>query len=297
MWPALFLSRWGRKSWLVWSRFWFGQKDLRPLHLARIVVALCIFVHYLFLLPWVGELFGPLGWIPRNVAGEWSGAAGQNAMLNLFGTETATYILYGILLLSAAAIVLNRAVFIAKWLLFLSHLVLLHCNPVIQYGADRLAANLLVLLALAPANLNAAPRSRASARWGSACLRLVQILLCVMYFVTGLHKIHGDPWWEGNALWIALTNHEFNRFPLHFLAANYWLANLLTFTMPLVEIAYPFLMANRRTRFGTLIAISALHLGICISMGMIYFSFISIAANLVWLDRFPKKRYLPGTIS
>src|SRR5262249_3144580 len=44
----------------------------------------------------------------------------------------------------------------------------------------------------------------------NVAIRLLQVHLCIIYLVSGVSKLLGRAWWEGNAIWIAMTNYEFS---------------------------------------------------------------------------------------
>jgi predicted DCC family thiol-disulfide oxidoreductase YuxK len=86
------------------------------------------------------------------------------------------------------------------------------------------------------------------------------------------------------------TNEFYNRLVLDVLASQYWLVNVATYSTVLIELAYPFLIWQRRTRPYLLAAAIFLHLQFATFMGMPYFSFVMIMGHMSfvrpeWLTR------------
>ena len=98
-------------------------------------------------------------------------------------------------------------------------------------------------------------------------------------------------WWSGDAVWSVFTTSEFyNAAVVDLLAHQYWLVNIATHTTILIEIAYPFLIWQRRTRPYALAAAITLHVLLATLMGLIYFSFVMIMGHMSfmrpqWLHR------------
>ena len=64
-------------------------------------------------------------------------------------------------------------------------------------------------------------------------LRLMQIHFCIIYMSSGLSKLQGGAWWNGNALWGTMANPEFAPLQsgwyleaLRFLGQHRWLFEL-----------------------------------------------------------------------
>jgi predicted DCC family thiol-disulfide oxidoreductase YuxK len=126
--------------------------------------------------------------------------------------------------------------------------------------------------------------------WTGACTRLMQIQMAVLFLYSGLSK-RADDWWNGDALWLVLTTNEYyNPVVVDLLARQYWLVNVATYATILIEVAYPFLIWQRRTRPYMLAAAIVLHLQFAIFLGLFYFAFVMIMGHLSflrpeWLER------------
>jgi predicted DCC family thiol-disulfide oxidoreductase YuxK len=181
-------------------------------------------------------------------------------------------------------------------------------NPILPYGVDKILACLLIILCFAPIGramsldrvraVREAKRSslgatlpRYASPWAGACTRLMQIQMAVLFFYSGVEKIKGDDWWLGNAIWLVFTTNEFyNRVLLDLFASHYWLVNVATYLTILIEISFPFLIWQQRTRPYLLAAAIFLHLQFATFMGMPYFSFVMVMGHMSfvrpqWLAR------------
>jgi Vitamin K-dependent gamma-carboxylase len=118
-------------------------------------------------------------------------------------------------------------------------------------------------------------------------LRLFQVHFCLIYINSGISKLQGGAWWNGEAIWQTMSNYEFTpvRFDLYtqfltFLAGSLPLWHLVLiagdlFTIAL-EIGLPFLIWYPRWRPVMLIGSVMLHTGIAMTMGMTSFSLLMI---------------------
>jgi len=122
--------------------------------------------------------------------------------------------------------------------------------------------------------------------------RVLQLHLCVIYFFSGLAKCLGNGWWDGSNIWRALIRPPFNIIDPEILVRWKYLFPVAGIFICMLEIGYPFLIWNRKTRKTWLICICGMHLGIGLMMGMYLFALIMIVLNvaafgpgLVRLDR------------
>ena len=104
----------------------------------------------------------------------------------------------------------------------------------------------------------------------------MQVHLCVIYLAAGLDKAMGRQWWNGEAIWQAVSQPVFSTFDLSWLARYSWIPMLAGWGTLVVEIGYVFLIWPRRTRKVWCIATIGLHLGIGLFMGLVFFSSVMI---------------------
>ena len=161
------------------------------------------------------------------------------------------------------------------------HLSLVTSGFASFYGVDQLANTFLFYLFLFPSGRawTFASRPASSRREETipvGCLRVMQFHLCVIYLAAGLDKAMGRQWWNGEAIWQAVSQPVFSTFDLSWLARYSWIPMVAGWGTLVVEIGYVFLIWPRRTRKVWCIATIGLHLGMALFMGLVFFSSVMI---------------------
>ncbi|MDM5450881.1 HTTM domain-containing protein [Peribacillus simplex] len=119
------------------------------------------------------------------------------------------------------------------------------------------------------------------------------VQLCILYLNSSLYKVMGEPWQNGTALYYILQVKEFN-LP--------WISNLIlssdilivfgTYFTVMLQVAFPFLLFNKITKYIALLLIVPMHLGIAFVMGLISFSLTMVLIDTVLIsDNDYKKIY------
>ena len=287
-----------------WLRFWFEQEDLRPLELVRIGVGLALFCIYFFQAGHITEFYTSEGWVPLGALSSYIDDPTLMSILYTVTDPTQVVALWWVMLLASLALMVGFQTSWVKWVAWLLHVSFCNRAPEICYGVDYISANLLMILCLTPVGRMmsvdawlrrdhppAAPwLARLQRARASIGQRLVQIQLAIVFFFAGTEKLQGQDWWDGDAIWFAMTDYEFNILPLTFFAENMWLINAMTYGSLLVELGYAFLIWDRKTRPFFMVSAILLHLGVAASMGLVLFAIPMIAGHLsfvpsAWLDR------------
>jgi hypothetical protein len=107
-------------------------------------------------------------------------------------------------------------------------------------------------------------------------LRLIQVHMCVIYFFAGISKLQGSAWWNGEAMWLAFANLEYQSMDMTWLAHHPWLINLMSHTTILWEISFPALIWLPRWRPVMLFCGIVMHVGIGACLGMWTFGLIML---------------------
>jgi predicted DCC family thiol-disulfide oxidoreductase YuxK len=290
----------------LWAQIWFNDSSTSPLELARMGIGAALLLHYGLATPYLFDLWGDTGWMPRELAvtdDPWS-------LSLLFGlTSPWQLVAFHIFFLGCcAAFMVGWRTSWVKWVLLISQISYDHRNPMLFYGVDKILACLLLILCLAPIgramSLDRVRAVRAvkrndldatlppySSAWTGACTRLMQIQMATLFFYSGISKLGGDDWWYGDAVWFVFTTDEhYNRVILDIFASQYWLVNVATYGTILIELAFPFLIWQRRTRPYLLALALFLHSQFALLMGLFYFSFVMMMGHMSfvrpeWLTR------------
>ncbi len=129
---------------------------------------------------------------------------------------------------------------------------------------------------------------------GNFVTRLIQINFCIIYMASGLSKLQGASWWNGNAMWGVMANPEFNPLDigpymayLTFLCKHRWLWEFAMhagslFTLGL-EISFAYLVWLPRWRWVMITGAVMLHTGIALVMGLVGFSLAMLTLLLAFV--------------
>ena len=114
-------------------------------------------------------------------------------------------------------------------------------------------------------------------------LRVLQLHLCIVYFSSGIEKLTGEQWRNGEAMWRSLMRPDLAMFDMTALANFPLLALIGCWATLIVEIGYVAMIWNKRTRLLWAAATIGLHLGIGIFMGLWSFAALMIVFNVAAL--------------
>jgi len=292
----------------AWSEFWFQDSPTTPMEVARIGIGAAMLFHYALATPFLFDLWGEKGWVPRTVVLENLDNRCIQSIFFYFSEPWQWVAFHGFFLLCCAALMLGWRTSWVKWIVLVGQISYDYRNPALFYGVDKILACLLVILCVAPigralsldrvravrtAKLNNldATLPPYSSPWAGACTRLMQIQIAVLFFYSAIGKLRGDDWWNGDAIWIVFTTGEhYSHLLLDLIASHYWISNIGSYATILIELAFPFLIWQRRTRPYLLVAAIVLHVLFAVLMGLFYFSFVMLMGHMSfvrpeWLAR------------
>jgi hypothetical protein len=270
------------------SDTWFRPVSARPLAGLRVGLPLLLLFHLIWISSDILSLHGSRGIIPWELTDllrdPW--VPGLPTLARVFlplgiGSQTAIILLlsgYAGSLLSLALGFQTRLSAFVAWGL---HLSLMTSGLASFYGVDQIANTFLFYLLVFPSGrawtFVSDPASfRRETPIPVGCLRVMQVHLCVIYLAAGLDKAVGSEWWNGEAIWQALSQPIFSTFDLRWLARYVWIPMFAGWATLVVEIGYAFLIWPRRTRKAWFIATAGLHLGMGVFMGLVFFSSVMI---------------------
>jgi predicted DCC family thiol-disulfide oxidoreductase YuxK len=282
----------------LWSRVWFQDRPTSPLEIARIGIGAGLLLHYVLASPYLFTFWGDDGWLPRALLTEDPLDPWTQSVLFYFNAPWQWIAFHAFFLFCCAAFMLGWRTSWVKWFVLIGQLSYDNRNQDMGYGVDQILPCLLLILCFAPIgraisldrvrevrlakrkNLRADP-SPFSSPWAGACTRLMQIQMAVVFFFSATDKLRGEDWWNGNAIWLVFSNNDYyHETLLNFLAGQYWLVNIATYATVLIEIAYPFLIWQRRSRPYLLAGAIFLHLQFAALMGLFYFSWVMIMGHM-----------------
>ena len=111
------------------------------------------------------------------------------------------------------------------------------------------------------------------------------VQLCMVYFFSSFYKIMGSKWQNGTALYYILRSYGFGSSALApWIYRNASMVTAGTYGPLVMQLAFPWLMWNRRAKWYILAAVVVFHASIAVILGpgLYRFSFIVIAADIVF---------------
>ncbi len=292
------------RVWEPWNRFWFEPVDPTPLAVMRILFGgMLLYTHIVWGLNLEG-FFGPHGWQGETLVRTLQ--ADQFAWSFWWWVPVSLHMTVHVLcLLILAAFMLGAFTPVTSVLSFLITVAYANRAPLANYGLDQINGMAALYLAIGPSGavlsidrlrkcLRSArdqlavglqpvlPPVMPSAR-ANLALRLMQVHLCVIYVFACLSKLQGESWWNGLAIWQAVSNLEYQSRDLTWLAWYPWLVNLLTHATIAWEMTFWALVWRPALRPFVLLGGVAIHLGIGAFMGMWTFGLAMIFAYVCFL--------------
>ena len=110
--------------------------------------------------------------------------------------------------------------------------------------------------------------------------KLLQIHMAVVYASSGLEKVVGEQWWNGEAIWRSLNMSLYMQYDMTWMAYYPFVPLLIGWGTLVLEIGYPILIWVPRVRTIWMALTILLHIGIVLFMGLQLFGLIMIILNL-----------------
>lgn len=262
---------------------WFRPVSARPLAALRVGLALLLLVHLIWLSNDLLSLYGSRGIIPWQLTDllrdPWVPGLPTlaKAIVPLgIGMHSAIIVLVSLYAGSLLALALGFHARLSAFVAWGLHLSVVTSGFASFYGVDQIANTFLFYLFLFPSGRAWTFVARPEKTIPVGCLRVMQLHLCVIYLSAGLEKAMGRQWWNGEAIWRAVTQPAFRTFDVTWLANDPWLAMLAGWGTLVVEIGYAFFIWPRRTRTVWCIAAIGFHVGLGLFMGLVFFSSVMI---------------------
>jgi hypothetical protein len=174
----------------------------------------------------------------------------------------------------------TRAAAIIAWLL---HLSLKTSGSASAYGVFEFATIALFYCTVLPVgaalSLDATTSTRDVSFQSKLGIRVLQIHLCIVYLSSGIEKIRGEQWRNGEAIWRAVMRPRFAPADFSWLAGVPALAVAICWATLAVELGYAVFVWPRRTRRLWALATIGMHAGIAVVLGLWSFSALMIVLN------------------
>jgi hypothetical protein len=278
-----------------WNVFWYTPADPTLLGMIRVFTGLMLlYTHAVWGLA-LNDFFGPTSWLSPSLVHALQ--AGQYAFSFWFWVPPqAMWPVYAVTMVIFAMFTVGlwtRATSVLALLVAISYA---NRTPHALFGLDQINIMLTLYLAIGPSGQTLSlDRWLLVRRLGPDALppapsinanlaqRLIQVHMCVIYFFAGIAKLQGSSWWNGEAMWRAFANLEYQSLDMTWLAWHPWIVNLMSLTSIVWEISFCVMIWKPLWRPLVLAGAIALHVGIGLCLGMWTFGLIMLVGCAAFL--------------
>lgn len=136
-----------------------------------------------------------------------------------------------------------------------------------------------------PRHESRAVLDRLTAMLHNCAMAVVALQVCFIYATAGWYKIQGSRWQEGSALHYALHLDHFRPWPSlsDLLTAGMVPLVVMTYATVILQVAFPFTLANRRIKNVLIALMMAEHAGIAVALGLPFLSLAMIVCDALFL--------------
>ena len=276
----------------AWNRFWFAPISARPLGVFRILYGLIVLSHLALISVDLDYWYTDRGLLRGDEAAATAGPL-RPSILSYYQDPVSVRVALVATAAIAVAFTVGWRTRIMGVLLYLGQMTFYNRNLLTNCGPDQVMMITSFYMMLAPcgAALSIDARREARRRGTAAepliypwAQRLMQLQLCLIYFVTAFLKCNGRAWLGGTAVHYVLFNREVGQFDMHWLAAYPVIVNIMTYGALGVEFGLVFLLWSRGSRRWIALLGVALHVGIWPMVNVPLFGEQMTALYLLFLD-------------
>jgi hypothetical protein len=277
-----------------WERFWFEPQSPLPLCIFRVIFGAVMMISFLvqfrqdFLL-----FFGTNAVIPTSSIDvfQWLCLPVFDLFLVLPANDGVRLAFLYFSAFIAFLVMIGFATRFTTVILFLCYLSICNHFPVILMAGDNYARLISLFLCFSPCgervSLDALRRKTSvNAKFSPCAQRLIQVQLCVIYFVNVTWKLAGAQWRDGSAVYHATRLLDYTKVSIP-AALDVPIASIFfTWSTLILEFAIVFLLwsSNKKLRYSTITLTCIFHLGLdyCFSLGV--FEWYFIASLILFID-------------
>jgi Vitamin K-dependent gamma-carboxylase len=271
-----------------WDAFWFSPADPTLLGLLRILTGLMLlYTHAVWglVLP---DFFGGEGWLSRRLVGTLQEGSYTYSFWWLV-SEDGIWPAYALSMVVLALFTVGLWTRVTSILAFFVTVSYAYRVPAAMFGLDQINAMLTLYLAIGPSGaalsidrwramrrgLTPGDRPEPSAG-ANLALRLINVHMCVIYFFAAISKLQGEAWWNGEAMWRAFANYEYQSLDMTWMAWHPRLLDFTTHVSVVWELSFCALIWRPRLKPFVLAGAVVLHVGIGACLGMWTFGLIML---------------------
>ena len=269
----------------AWDRFFFEERPTEGLAIFRIAWMSLIFCYFLLDLGNISEFYGPYAIISHETAREQF----PFLHLNIFNLFRPTYevtlgifFIYGASLLTSIFGLFTRGSLIVALICMTS----LHQRNIWMLSSAEVLMRLITIyLICSPCGHSLSLDSflsryfngfRQKRTWPIWSLRLIQIQISVVYLWTVWHKLKGETWLDGSAVYYATRLDSMKNFTVPFILDSTLMLKLLTWGTLLIEFSLGAFIWIKEYRKIVIFVGIIFHLGIEYTMSIPFFELFMI---------------------
>lgn len=258
--------------------FFLSPATGRPMAVLRVTLAPILLFQALSIVSVVPELFGRAGILQGALADYFLGfdtleTIGLRGLIRALGLTDETWLrlLFSTYLCSLGALATGWKLGLAAPVACATHALLGLSGRLSMYGVDQFAQLALFYLAVHPGGEASVwpggPAGPATPR-ARLALRLLQVNMCIAYLSSGVAKMYGTEWWNGEAMFRSVMMPLYATIPMGWMASVPLVAKLSCWATLILEAGYPVFIWPAATRRLWIAGIVALHLGILVFLGL-----------------------------
>ncbi len=269
--------------------FWFGEADVAPVAVFRILFGLLLFNWFWQLYPELTAFFSDEGILPRrDLAFSYPD---RPSLLNLSGDWWFVALVWAVACAVAVALTLGWHTRLASLLAFALVSSFSWRDTLVLDGSDFVFRVVPLWLAFTAAgdrwSLDARTRAGpASGRGWAFPIRILELQIAWIYLATGLEKLGGIDWIQGTAAYYALQlEHTFARPWAHAFAVDPTLSHAISWYTLATELSFLLLamIPFSATRAIAALGAAAMQLGILVLMNVGNFPLVMLAACVLFV--------------
>jgi len=291
-----------------WNAFWYSPADPTLLGVLRVLSGLMLlYTHAVWGLA-LDDFFGPSSWLSARLVRALESDQFAWSFWLWIPAEWRWHA-YGISMLVLALYTIGLWTRVTSLLALITTISYVHRVPAALFGLDQINVMLTLYLTIGPSGQTlSVDRWLAWRRPGGAASppapsvganlaqRLIQIHMCVIYFYAGISKLQGPAWWNGEAMWRAFANREYQTADMTWLAWHPWLLNFITHASVLWEIFFCVLIWRPLWRPLMLAGAVVLHVGIGACLGMWTFGLIMLVGCASFLPNNAVRQFVAALV-
>ena len=299
------LARW-------WNAFWYTPADPTLLGVVRILTGLMLLYTHAVWGMALDAFFGPTAWLSKELV---PSIQSDQFAYSFWWLVPSNWMwpAYGVSMLILALFTIGLWTRVTSIMALVVVISFAHRVPEALFGLDQINALLTLYLAIGNSGQALSVDRWMARRRGAAAAqpapsvsanlaqRLINVHMCVIYFFAGTAKLQGPAWWNGEAMWRAFSNLEYQSTDMTWLAWHPWLSNLMTHVSVLWEISFCVLIWRPRWRPVMLAGAVVMHVGIGACLGMWTFGLIMLVGCALFLPNEAVRQFVaalvPGRIA